>query len=145
MTESPPPLSPESGRALLAIANYRHFWLSRFLDNLAVQAQAVTIAWQVYAIARHSHSVGESAFLVGMIGLAQFLPLFALTLIAGDTADRHDRRLIMGVCIGVEVVGALVLCALSLAGSTLLWPIFLIAAGFGAARAFFAPASTAPG
>lgn len=145
MTESPPPLSPESGRALLAIANYRHFWLSRFLDNLAVQAQAVTIAWQVYAIARHSHSVGEAAFLVGMIGLAQFLPLFALTLIAGDTADRHDRRLIMGACIGVEVVGALVLCALSLTGSTLLWPIFLIAAGFGAARAFFAPASTALG
>src|SRR3954468_19568594 len=114
MTESPPPLSPESARALFAIRGYRFFWASRFLDNLAVQAQGVTIAWQVYELARHTHTVAESAFAVGMIGLAQFLPLFALTLIAGDTADRHDRRLIMSICIGVEVVCTTALCLLSL-------------------------------
>ncbi len=52
----------------------------------------MTIAWQVYAIARQRHSVQEAAFALGMIGLAQFLPLFALSLFAGDAADRHDRK-----------------------------------------------------
>ena len=33
-----------------------------------------------------------------MIGLVQFLPLFALTLVAGETADRHDRRRILVIC-----------------------------------------------
>ena len=43
-------------------------------------------------------SVAEASFAVGMIGLAQFLPLFALTLVAGDAADRHDRRRILALC-----------------------------------------------
>jgi MFS family permease len=145
MTESPPPLSPESARALFSHGGYRLFWASRFLDNLAVQAQAVTIAWQVYELARHTRSVGESAFAVGMIGLAQFLPLFALTLIAGDTADRHDRKTIMIVCASVEIACTAILCGLSLTGRASLWPIFGLAAVFGAARAFFGPASTALG
>jgi MFS family permease len=148
MSESSPPPSPpqaDGARALLAQRGYMLFWSSRFLDNLAVQAQGVTIAWQVYALARQSSSVGEAAFAVGMIGLAQFLPLFILTLIAGDTADRHDRRLIMGLCIGVEIVCTGLLCLLSLTGKTSLWPIFGLAVVFGAARAFFSPASTALG
>ncbi len=74
------------------------FWGSRFLASVAGQAQTITIAWQVYAIARLHSDVRHAAFAVGMIGLAQFLPLFALTLIAGETADRHDRRLISGLC-----------------------------------------------
>lgn len=145
MSESSPPLSDDSARALLRQRDYMLFWSSRFLDNLAVQAQGVTIAWQVYAVARQSSSVAEAAFAVGMIGLAQFLPLFALTLLAGDTADRHDRRLIMGVCIGIEIVCTGLLCALSLTGKASLWPIFALAVVFGAARAFFSPASTALG
>jgi MFS family permease len=145
MTESPPPLSPESARALFSIRGYRLFWSSRFLDNLAVQAQGVTIAWQVYELARHSHSVAESAFAVGMIGLAQFLPLFALTLLAGDTADRANRKTIMIVCITVEIACALALGALSVTGKASLWPIFVLAAVFGAARAFLGQASTAIG
>ena len=43
-----------------------------------VQIQAIALAWQVYAVARHSASVREAALAVGMLGLAQFLPMFAL-------------------------------------------------------------------
>jgi MFS family permease len=110
-----------------------------------VQAESVTIGWQVYTIGRHARSVEQSAFLVGMVGLAQFVPLFLLALIAGATADRSDRRAIMLWCTGVEIVCVLALAALSLHPRPDLLPIFVIAAVFGASRAFLSPAGGALG
>jgi MFS family permease len=145
MAEDPPPLpTGSSAAALFRHGDYRFFWISRFLDLLGVQIQAVTIAWQVYALARDQHySVGESAFAVGMIGLAQFIPLFFLSLISGATADRRERKMIMAACITVEIVCVAVLAGLSWSGRIELWHIFALAVVFGSARAFFSPASTA--
>ncbi|MFA6141323.1 MAG: MFS transporter, partial [Hyphomicrobium sp.] len=66
--------------------------LARFLSSVAMLTQSVTLGWQVYSIARLDHSIEYSSFLVGMIGLAQFVPMFAFVLLAGETADRYDRR-----------------------------------------------------
>lgn len=74
-----PPLDTPS-RALLRQRDFVLFWGARFVSTLGVQVQSVALGWQVYAIARLTRSVGESAFMVSMIGLAQFLPLLALTL-----------------------------------------------------------------
>ncbi|MGZ8369703.1 MAG: MFS transporter [Caulobacteraceae bacterium] len=136
-------ISPESARALFAIPAFRLFWAARFCDLLAVQIQAVTLAWQVYAVARISHNVPEAALMVGFIGLAQFLPLFALTLNAGAAADRNDRRVIMMLCVGVEIACSVGLALYAFSHREALWPIFAAAAAFGAARAFFSPSSTA--
>jgi MFS family permease len=121
------------------------FWWTRMFSTLAVQAESVTIGWQVYTVARHARSVEQSAFLVGMVGLAQLVPLFLLSLIAGATADRCDRRAIVLVCTGVEIVCVLVLAVLSLQPNPSLIPTFMIAAVFGASRAFLSPASGAMG
>ena len=64
------------------------YWVGMLLVNLAVQIEAITIGWQIYTLGRVTLSIEESAFLVGMVGLAQFLPLMALTLYAGSVADR---------------------------------------------------------
>jgi hypothetical protein len=77
------------------------FWWARMFSALAVQAESVTIGWQVYTVARHSRSVEQSAFLVGMVGLAQFVPLFLLSFIAGATADRGAGA---GYCWPVRVL-----------------------------------------
>jgi MFS family permease len=119
------------------------FWWARMFSSLAVQAESVTIGWQVYTIARHTRSVEQSAFMVGMVGLAQFVPLFLLALIAGATADRRDRRTILLTCLGVEIVCVLALAALSFSSHLNLAGIFLIAALFGASRAFLSPAASA--
>jgi MFS family permease len=131
--------------SLLRQRPFLYFWIARFLGGMAGQAQTITIAWQVYAIARQSHDVPHAAFAVGMIGLAQFLPVFALTLTAGETADRHDRRLISSLCVLFEVLTAGAFAVLALTGSKALWPIYLTAAAFGAARAFLNPSNTALG
>ncbi|WP_158912996.1 MFS transporter [Caulobacter sp. S45] len=133
-----------------SLSVFRHrafalFWWARVLSTLAVQAESVTLGWQVYIIARHANGVAQSAFLVGMVGLAQFVPLFILTFIAGATADRRDRRTIMLVCTGIEIACVLALVALSLHPSPSLIPIFAIAVLFGASRAFLSPASGAMG
>lgn len=121
------------------------FWSARIFSTLAVQAESVTIGWQVYTLARRLRSVEQSAFLVGMVGLSQFVPLFLLSLIAGATADRRDRRAIMLFCTTVEIACVLALGVLSLQASPSLIPIFGIAALFGASRAFLSPASGAVG
>jgi MFS family permease len=145
MTESSlhAPAAPESLAALLRQRSFMLFWVSRFLTVLAIQAQSVTIAWQVYEMARLTTGVKQSAFLLGMIGLAQFLPLFALSLIAGDTADRHDRRTVIALCLVVEIICVGLLAAGAAMGLRIFWPIFALAVAFGASRAFFGPASTA--
>jgi MFS family permease len=119
------------------------FWWAQIFLTLAVQAESVTIGWQVYTVARHGRSVEQSAFLVGMLGLVQFVPLFFLTFIAGAAADRHDRRSIMLVCLGAEIACVLALAILARSASPSLTAIFVIAGLFGASRAFLSPAGGA--
>src|SRR5262249_53955954 len=99
---------------------------------------------EVYEIARQSMSVAEASFAVGMIGLVEFLPLVALTLIAGETADRYDRRRILALCYLTQLGIAASLAIWSAAGGGL-WPIFALATLFGCARAFFQPTASALG
>lgn len=142
------PRMSKDARAVKSVFRHRDFacfWWARLFSALAVQAESVTIGWQVYAIARQSRSVEESAFLVGMVGLAQFVPLFLLTLVAGAVADSRDRRPIMMMCTAAEVVCALALAGLSLQASPRLVSIFAVAVLLGASRAFLSPAGGAMG
>jgi MFS family permease len=132
-------------RDLLREQAYVRLWGARFLGTMAGQVEAIALGWQVYALARLHGTVAQGAFAVGMLGLAQFLPMFALALVAGQVADRHDRRLIMIACMGVEFLSALAFAALAWFGVTALWPVYLLATAFGAARAFYSPASSALG
>lgn len=119
------------------------YWGASVFEGVAVQIESVTIGWQVYTIARMSLSIKESAFMVGMVGLAQFLPMFALTLWAGSLADRHSRRGIVLWAIVLKVIGVLALVAVSMEAAPNLNHIFAVAAVFGLSRAFMMPAATA--
>ena len=93
---------------------------------------AVAVGWQIYALTR-------SPFYLGLVGLAQFLPMFLLTLLVGHVADRYDRRLILRTCQLVEGVGTLVLAVGSYAGWVNKESILVIVLVLGAARAFENP------
>ena len=132
-----------SQKFLIRHPDFGLYWLGMLLANLAVQIEAVTIGWQIYTLGRATMTIEESAFLVGMVGLAQFLPLFALTLWAGALADRHSRRgIVMGALV-VETICVLGLVAVAMEPEPAFSHIFAIAAVFGAARAFLAPAASA--
>ena len=123
--------------------DYKRYFLGMVPIQFGAQIEAITIAWQVYHIARETRSIEESAFMVGMVGLCQFVPLFLLTLYAGTLADRVSRKAIVIWALLAECVGVLALTVVALQTSPQLTHIFLIAALFGAARAFLSPAASA--
>lgn len=123
--------------------DYRRYFLGMIPIQFGTQIEAITLAWQVYHIARLTRSIEESAFMVGMVGLCQFLPMFALTLFAGNAADRYSRKAIVIGALVAEAVGVVALTVLSLQPTPGLTLIFVIAGLFGAARAFLSPAASA--
>lgn len=123
---------------------YALFLSGRFFAVLASTAEGVIIAWEVYETARQTTDVAEASFVVGLIGLAKFLPVVALALVAGETADRYDRRTILRLCYLAQLVTAVGLSLRSGLGGGL-WQIFALAALFGCARAFFQPTVSALG
>jgi MFS family permease len=127
----------------LTIHNFRAYWLSRFSGTIAVSAMSIVIGWQVYNIARLSMGVNEAAFLLGMIGFAQFVPLFLLTPIVGLVADSVDRRWIVRATTTLLVVTAATLGYLTWSDQLTLSALFSAAVAFGVARAFSGPAYSA--
>jgi len=102
---------------------------------IGFQMQSVAIGWELY---ERTHS----AFSLGLVGLAQAVPVVALTLAGGQAADLYDRRRIVIIS---QVVFAL--CAAALALLSLLHGpvqlVYAVLATAGAARAFNSPARAA--
>jgi MFS family permease len=128
--------SPSSGFSVLRNRNFSFYLSARVLGTLAVQMQSVAIGWQVYEIT-------GNLFDLGLIGLAQFAPFLALILFAGHAADRYNRRNIIAICMGVQLLCSLLLLGFTLSGSHVVWPVFAILVLFGSARAFMMPATQA--
>jgi MFS family permease len=117
---------------LLINAQFKKFWFARTFTSFAFQMQGVAVGWQIYAIT-------HSAFYLGLVGLAQFLPMFALTLVVGHTADRYDRKRIVISCQFIEGLAVAALAAGSVLGihtkESILGIVFVI----GSARSFEGP------
>jgi MFS family permease len=96
----------------------------------------VAIGWQVYTLT-------GSALALGLLGLAQFLPMLLLTLLVGHAADRYDRRVIVAICQAIEGAAAATLTLGSLGGWLSVERMLAIVTVVGAARAFEGPTTSA--
>ena len=92
MTPGEPPLS----------RGFYSFLLTRFLSNAGNQILLLALAWQMYDLT-------SSAWNLGLVGLAQFVPTILLTIPSGHLADRLDRRRLIAAAIGCQLVAAAVL------------------------------------
>lgn len=125
----------DGGRPWAAAFRHRDFRLfqaMRVLVVLGTQMQSVAIGWQIY-------SITGRALDLAWVGLAQFLPTFALSLVTGHVADRIERQRILMVCYGA--LAALSATLFVVARSGHVGPIYAVLAGVGVARAFLGPAS----
>ena len=120
--------------------DFRFYWTARLASTVAQMAMVIVIGWQVYDIARRTMDLHHAALQLGLIGVVQFVPLFALTLVTGWTADRVDRRWIARGTIALEALCAATLAWLGWHGTTTLASLFAVAALLGVARAFAGPA-----
>ena len=123
-----------------SIPNFRYFWFGRFSSTIALNSTVVILGWQVYDVARRTMTPREAALQLGLIGVAQFAPLMVLTLVSGLAADRFDRRWIARTTTGLEMLCATALALMTWRDAATLPALFTIAALFGVARAFSAPA-----
>jgi len=135
----PEPTSP------LQIADYRRFWLARFLATFATLSIVVLIGYQTYDVAREQYGMGikDASLMLGLLGAAQFVPLFVLTPVAGVAADRFDRRRVVLFANLIDCAIALTLALATVADALSLPLLFGLAAAHGAARVFNGPALSA--
>jgi MFS family permease len=124
----------------LRVPDFRVYWVARLASTIAQISMVVVIGWQVYDIARQSMDLKAASFQLGLVGVVQFVPLFALTLVTGWTADRVDRRYIARAVLALEVFCAAMLAWLAWTRTTTLPALFGVAALLGVARAFAMPA-----
>lgn len=119
--------------SVLRQRDFRLYLGVRFMSSVAMQMQSVAVGWQIYAITGDPLSLG-------LVGLAQFLPMAGFILPAGDITDRFDRRVILAASYAVQALSALALLALALMHETTTWPFYAVLVAFGAARGFTSPA-----
>jgi MFS family permease len=116
--------------------DFRLWWLASIGMGISTQMLAVAIGWEVYAQHR-------SPLYLGLIGLAEFIPMFVFALPAGQLADRVPRRLIFAVSLVLAAAVGLGLAVLSGSGDTAIGPYLALAFGAGTAIALGTPASRA--
>jgi MFS family permease len=129
----------------LQIADFRRFWLARFLAVFSTLTMVVLIGYQTYDVARGAYHMDrrDAAFMLGLLGAAQFVPLMLLTPLAGVAADRFDRRVVTLCANGVDAIIALALAFLTWHAALSLPLLFGLAALHGASRVFNGPALSA--
>ena len=129
----------------LQVRDYRLIWLARFINTLGTTAMVVVIGAQTYQLSRTQYGMNEAeaSFMLGLLGLAQFVPFLLLTPVAGVLADRMDRRFVAaGSCL-IDLLIAAILAYANAAGILTLPILFMLAAAYGAARVFMGPAMSA--
>ena len=125
-----------SEKSIFKGTSFTNFWISRMMTSTSFQMLSVAIGWQMYDLT-------HDAFSLGLVGLAQFIPMVLLTLVVGQVADRVDRRKIVFICQMIEAL----IAGLLLYGNFANWLSReeILAAAFilGACRSFEGPASSA--
>ncbi len=112
--------------------NYRTFWLGQCVSLIGTWVQNISQAWLVL-------SLTKSPLLLGMLGLAQFLPLTVLSLFAGVIVDKFPKRTILMVTQTVAMTLAFTTAALVFTGAIRFEHILVMAFLLGVANTFDMP------
>jgi MFS family permease len=127
------PVSAPSITPLFHHRPFRLLFTTRIAANTANQMQAVAIGWLIYDLT-------GSALALGLIGLVQFIPPLALSLIAGQVIDRYSRKFILIYCYIVEFAVSATLLVLAVFADPPVQLIFGLLLVNAIARTFEAPA-----
>ncbi|HEX6207310.1 MAG TPA: MFS transporter [Actinomycetota bacterium] len=119
--------------------DYRLLWLGEMASHTGRHITVVALPFQIYQLT-------GSPLAIGMMGLAQVVPLVILSQIGGVIADRVDRRRLLAITqVGLAAASLGLAIAASL-GSPPLWFLYLVAAVIGGLSGIESPtrAATVP-
>lgn len=100
-------LSKFSPFLTLKVTHFRNYLFGSFLSEIGNQMQVVAVAWQVYELTRNPASLG-------LIGLANLIPILLFSLFGGLVADKVNRKKLL-------ILAQIVLAILSLILFFLTW------------------------
>lgn len=122
--------------SLLSFRAFMQFWWARLAGTSANQMMMVAVGWQMYDLT-------GSAWDLGLVGLLQFLPALALTLVAGHVADRFRRERVLALCMAAQLAITAALLAAAQGGWASRELLLGLSLALGAAKAFQMPAQQA--
>lgn len=122
--------------------------LPRSFLRLALYRACITLAYQILTVTAgwHIYALTQDVAALGLIGLAEVLPYFALSLFAGHAVDVLPKKLIAASgCVLYAAIAALMVAATAGDGGGLPLPawIYLAMGLAGAARSLLRPAYSA--
>lgn len=135
----PKPRLAGGRKVLVDVAPIRHsrdfrlLFSGQLVSTLGTQLTAVAVPYQVYQIT-------HSSLDVGLVSLAQLIPLVVFSMVGGVLADTHDRRRVLVV---TELLMAATSTGLAVNGGLghpELWPLFVLTAVSGGLAGFDRPA-----
>lgn len=113
--------------------NFQAFWTGHAVSTVGTWMQNVALFWLVYQLT-------DSPFLLGLLGVALFLPIPVLSLFGGVVADRVDRRRLVLTTQALHLVQALALGLWTLFGEPTAAGVLALALFQGCINAFDFPA-----
>src|SRR3954447_16791871 len=123
----------QAGLSAFRYSNFTLFTVARFFLVAALEMQSVAVGWQIYEITRRPLDLG-------LVGLAQFLPVILLFLPAGHAPDLFNRKKLVLLCyVGFAACYAL-LFEIARAKTHNVSIIYAVLVLLGVVRAFNAPA-----
>ncbi|MDX6628271.1 MAG: hypothetical protein QOH00_517 [Gaiellales bacterium] len=99
-------------------------------SQLAVQT---ALGWEAYVRS-------GDPLVIGLIGLAEFVPALVFALPAGHTADHRDRRLVTAFGLGVIALATAGIALDTAANDARVWPLYALALFIGLGQAYAGPA-----
>ena len=105
MADDPLVNDPPKSRSRWASLSYRDYRLLFFVALFATTAQQMRLTQNLFQV----YELSGSAFQLGLTGLAQAIPLFALGLFGGTLADFVDRKKLLIITVAGNLLVAVAL------------------------------------
>ncbi len=113
--------------------NYRLYWTGQLVSLIGTWMQSVAQGWLM-------HRLTSSAFMLGLLGFCQFLPVLLFSLWAGVIVDSIDKRKLLLITQSALLVQAALLATAVSTGIVQPWMVLALAFVFGTINAIDLPA-----
>ncbi len=112
--------------------NFRLFWSGQLISLIGTWMQTTGQDWLVLQLT-------HSAWILGIVGALQFLPIMLFSLFGGVLADRFPKRKLLLFTQSFAALQATIMLVLVFTGLIQLWHIFVLAALLGTTNAIDMP------
>ena len=127
LNQAPEPFVAHDPYTVLRDRNFLLMVLAGMVATVGNQMLGVAVGWELYERT-------SSPLALGMVGLAQVLPVILLAIPAGHAADRHSRKRLIVLAHGLLLLATVGLALLSTwRGPVGLTYLFLVLTGVGQA------------